>query len=65
MKGTMRLLRGYRLLLILALLAALAAGLFVSLGCDSCADVGEYCVELDCCGDLVCRFDQTAGYRCR
>jgi hypothetical protein len=51
--------------LILALLAALAVGLFVSLGCDACAEEGEYCVDLDCCGDLVCRFDQTAGYRCR
>lgn len=39
-----RLLRGYHLLLILALLAALAVGVFVNLGCDSCADVGEYCV---------------------
>jgi len=65
MNKKMRLLRGYHLLLILALLAALAIGLFMSLGCDACADVGEYCVDLDCCGDLVCTFDQTAGYRCR
>ena len=43
----------------------LITGLFMTLGYDSCADYGEYCVELDCCGDMVCRFDQTAGYRCR
>lgn len=57
--------RGYHLLLILALLATLAVGLFMSMGCDSCADEGEYCVEVDCCGDLACRYHTTEGYRCR
>jgi len=53
------------LLLVVALLATLGVGVFASLGCESCAEEGEYCTDLDCCDDLACRFDQTAGYRCR
>ena len=36
-----------------------------SQGCLDCADYDEYCVELDCCDDYSCDYDETAGYRCR
>ena len=53
---------------VLSALGLLACTVFVnvsSMGCADCAEYGEYCVDLDCCDDLVCKFDQTAGYRCR
>ena len=34
-------------------------------GCGDCAEYGEYCVDIDCCEDLVCRFVDNQGYRCR
>ena len=51
------------LLISAALFAAIAMGSVLT-GCEDCAGGGEYCVELDCCSDLSCSFDQTAGYRC-
>ena len=53
---------GLGMLWALLFVIATSAG---SLGCEDCAVEGEYCVELDCCDDLVCSYDETAGYRCR
>jgi len=51
------------LLWVCLLVIALSAS---SLGCiEECADYGEYCVELDCCDDLTCGYDDIEGYRCR
>ena len=47
------------------MLAGVVALGSVNTGCYDCADYGEYCVELDCCDDLACVFDDVAGYRCR
>ena len=65
MKKKKQMLRMLYLAALAALLAAMLLGHTLLSGCDACADVGEYCTDLDCCGDLVCKFDQTAGYRCR
>jgi hypothetical protein len=58
----MKLLR-FGLLWVFLLMIASSAS---SLGCiEDCAAYGEYCTDLDCCDDMTCEYDDTAGYRCR